>query len=127
MAIVIDEYGGTAGLVTLEDLLEEIVGEIPDEHDVEENTMIDLPDGYTLVDGRAGLEEVGERFQTELPEGQYETIAGLILHLLKRIPSPGEVVHHGPLEMIIDSADERIIKKIRIKNREEKGASAPNE
>lgn len=115
LAIVIDEYGGTSGLVTLEDLLEEIVGEISDEHDIEERSLIDYPDGSTLADGRVEIEQIEEHFQLEIPEGKYETLAGFILHLIKRIPQTGEKIHHKDIEMTIESADERSIKKVRIK------------
>ena len=115
MAIVIDEYGGTSGLVTLEDLLEEIVGEIADEHDDDEKIMVDLPDGSTLANGRVEIEEIEERFQVEIPEGKYETLAGFILHLIKKIPPPGEVIRYDSLEMTVDAADERMIKKVRIR------------
>jgi CBS domain containing-hemolysin-like protein len=115
MAIVIDEYGGTSGLVTLEDLLEEIVGEIADEHDVDEKIIIDLPDGAILANGRVEIEEIEERFQVEIPAGKYETLAGFILHLVKKIPPPGEIIRYDSLEMTIDSADERMIKKVRIR------------
>ncbi len=114
MAIVIDEYGGTSGLVTLEDLLEEIVGEISDEYDVEEKMMIDCADGGCLADGRVPIEEIGERFQIEIPEGKYETLAGFILHLLKRIPTAGENVQYDCLKMTIEEADERLIRKVKL-------------
>ena len=115
MAIVIDEYGGTSGLVTLEDLIEEIVGEIHDEHDVEEKGIVELPDGYVLVDSRVEIEEVEEYFGMKIPEGKFETLGGLILHVIEKIPIAGEVVYHDGFELIIESADERSIKKVKIK------------
>jgi CBS domain containing-hemolysin-like protein len=115
MAIVIDEYGGTSGLVTLEDLLEEIVGEISDEHDIDERAMIDSPDGSTMADGRVEIEEIEEHFNLEIPEGKYETLAGFILHLIKRIPGPGETIQYDNMQMTIESTDERTIKKVRIR------------
>ncbi len=115
MAIVIDEYGGTSGLVTLEDLIEEIIGEIQDEHDVEEKTIVELPDGYTLVDSRVEIEEVEEYFGMKTPEGKFETLGGLILHIIEKIPVAGEVICHDGFEIIIESADERSIKKVKIK------------
>jgi hemolysin (HlyC) family protein len=119
MAIVIDEYGGTSGLVTLEDLIEEIVGEIRDEHDREEEKFLELPDGYTLVDSRVEIEDFEQRFGIEIPPGKYETLGGFILDTLKRIPMTGDVVTHEGLEMVIASADERSIKKVRIKKKGE--------
>lgn len=115
MAIVIDEYGGTAGLVTLEDLLEEIVGEIRDEHDTEDADFTELPDGSTLVDGRVDIEKLETRLGITIPKGKYETLAGLILHLIRKIPLTGEIVRHGDLEMVIVSADERSIRKVKIR------------
>jgi CBS domain containing-hemolysin-like protein len=119
MAIVIDEYGGTSGLVTLEDLLEEIVGEIRDEHDQEEEKFVELPDGYTLVDSRVEIEAFEKHFGAEIPRGKYETLGGFILDTLKRIPMTGDVVHHDGLEMVVASADERSIKKVRIRKKGE--------
>lgn len=119
MAIVIDEYGGTSGLVTLEDLIEEIVGEIHDEHDEKTTGIVELPDGYILVDGRLEIESIEDYFNVEFHEKKYETVGGLILSSIKRIPVSGEIIHINNFEMIIESADERSIKKVRIKKREE--------
>jgi magnesium and cobalt transporter len=115
MAIVIDEYGGTSGLVTLEDLIEEIVGEIHDEHDGHEGRIIPLADGFSLLDGRVEIEEIEEHFQVELPRGKYETASGLILHSIMRIPEPGERIVIEPFEIVIESADERTIRKIKMR------------
>ena len=87
LAIIIDEYGGTAGLVTLEDLMEEIIGEIHDEHDTQEPGIVEETDGYTLVDGRVEIEELEEYFGVTFDEGKYETLGGLILNTVKRIPA----------------------------------------
>ena len=114
VAIVIDEYGGTSGLVTLEDLLEEIVGDIQDEHDKTEESIEDLPDGSVIIDGRTEIEKVEEYLGAHFPEGKYETIGGLILYVIKRIPVTGEVFRIGDFEMIIESADERSIRKVKI-------------
>ena len=122
MAIVIDEYGGTAGLVTLEDLIEEIVGEIRDEHDADETGLVELPDGSVLVDSRIEIEKVEERFGVTLPKGKYETIAGFILHLIRKIPLTGDVIRHDELEMVVASATERSIKKVKIRKT---GEAAP--
>ena len=119
MAIVIDEYGGTSGLVTLEDLIEEIVGEIRDEHDREEEKFVELPDGYTLVDSRVEIEAFEQHFGVEIPGGKYETLGGFILDAVKRIPMTGDVIQHDSLEMVIASADERSIKKVRIRKKGE--------
>jgi magnesium and cobalt transporter len=115
MAIVIDEYGGTAGLVTLEDLIEEIVGEIHDEDDTQEGEILDLADGYKLVDARTDIEKIEDHFGVSLPEGEYETLGGMILYVIGRIPVAGEQVQIQPFEMIIESADERSIRKVKMK------------
>ena len=115
MAIVIDEYGGTSGLVTLEDLIEEIVGEIHDEHDAEGNAFTVLANGEVLVDSRVEIEEFEEYFGVKIPEGKFETLGGLIFHIIRKIPIPGEVICYDNFEMIIESADERRIKKIRVR------------
>lgn len=115
MAIVIDEYGGTSGLVTLEDLIEEIVGEIHDEHDSPEEPIKQLSDGYYLIDGRTEIEDIERHFDVYLPEGKYETLGGFILHEIKRIPATGELITAGVFEIIIDSSDERSIKKVKIR------------
>lgn len=114
MAIVIDEYGGTTGLVTLEDLIEEIVGEIHDEHDVEEDVFTEMSDGTVLVDGRVEIEEFEEYFDVSIPEGKFETLGGYIFHLIRKIPVPGEKIRDDNFEMTIESADERSIKRVRI-------------
>ena len=114
MAIVIDEYGGTSGLVTLEDLIEEIVGEIHDEHDVDENPFTKLPGGEVLVDSRVDIEEFEDYFGITIPEGQFETLGGFIFYLIKKIPVTGETITHGDLKITIEAADERSIKKVRI-------------
>ncbi|HNY73193.1 MAG TPA: hemolysin family protein [Syntrophales bacterium] len=115
LAIIIDEYGGTAGLVTLEDLMEEIIGEIHDEHDTQEPGIVEETDGYTLVDGRVEIEELEEYFGVTFDEGKYETLGGLILNTVKRIPAVGETIIVDNFEMTIVAADERRIKKVRIR------------
>lgn len=115
MAIVIDEYGGTSGLVTLEDLIEEIVGEIHDEHDSREGRIVPVENGFYLLEGRVEIEEIEEHFEVELPRGKYETVSGLILHHIMRIPEPGETIVIEPFEIVIESADERTIRKVRMR------------
>ena len=92
MAIVVDEHGGTAGLVTMEDLLEEIVGEIADEYDVEEPTVEHLPDGGLRVPGRTAIDEVNEQLGIELPDDEWDTVGGLVFNLTGKVPAEGEVV-----------------------------------
>ena len=92
MAVVVDEYGGTAGLVTLEDLLEEIVGEIVDEYDVEEPHVEQLGDGALRVAGRTPIDEVNDVLGVELPDDEWDTVGGLMFNLLGHVPVPGEAV-----------------------------------
>jgi len=126
MAIVIDEYGGTSGLVTLEDLIEEIVGEIHDEHDIEENPFTKLPGGEVLVDSRVEIEEFEEYFGVEVPKGQFETLGGFIFYLIKKIPVVGETLTYENLKFTIEAADERSIKKVRIEQTGETISQAGN-
>ncbi len=114
MAIVIDEYGGTSGLVTLEDLIEEIVGEIHDEHDIEEDPFVKLTGGDVLVDSRVDIEEFEEYFGIDIPEGQFETLGGFIFFLIKKIPVAGETLFYEDMKITIEAADERSIQKVRI-------------
>ncbi len=119
IAIVIDEYGGTAGLVTLEDLIEEIVGEIHDEHDKNPGELLKQRDGSYLIDATVEIEKIEELLRIEFPGGKFKTLSGLILHKAKRIPLKGEVIKIGNLDATIEVADERSIKKVRIKLNEE--------
>lgn len=119
MAIVIDEYGGTAGLVTIEDIIEEIIGEIHDEYDNDEILMVTTDEGDLLVDARLEIEKLAEYFDLQVPEGSFESVGGFIISLLGRVPQPHETVVHAPLEMTIESADVRKIRKVRVRVRKE--------
>jgi CBS domain containing-hemolysin-like protein len=89
IAIVVDEYGGTAGLVTIEDILEEIVGEITDEYDIERPPIEELGDGSVRISARLSVEDLEELFGVELPDDEVETVAGLLAQALGRVPIPG--------------------------------------
>jgi CBS domain containing-hemolysin-like protein len=121
MALVIDEYGGTDGLVTIEDLVEEIVGEIEDEHDTEEGPMLEeVAKGHYLVDARSQIEDVtralGKTLLLEDTDEDTDTLGGLIFDMIGRIPQRGELIEHpAGFEFEISDADARRIKKIRIK------------
>ena len=115
MAIVIDEYGGVAGLVTIEDIIEEIIGEIRDEYDDDEILMVATDEGELLVDARLEIEKLTEHFDLQIPKGNFESVGGFITSLLGRVPQPHEKIIHAPLEMTIESADARKIGKVRIK------------
>lgn len=114
IAIVIDEYGGTSGLVTIEDLLEQIVGDIQDEYDLEEDWLVVEPDGSVIVDARLPIEELKEHFDIEVEREKFDTVGGLIFHLIGRIPATGEEVDTGSIHMTVLGADERRISKVRI-------------
>jgi CBS domain containing-hemolysin-like protein len=114
IAIVIDEYGGTSGLVTIEDLLEQIVGDIQDEYDLEEEWLVEEADGATIADARLPVEELEEHFEIEVEREKFDTLGGLIFHLTGRIPAKDEVVDYGPLRMTILGGDARRITKVRI-------------
>jgi CBS domain containing-hemolysin-like protein len=117
MAVVVDEHGSLAGIVTLEDLIEELVGEIEDEYDVREAPVRMLDDGLFLIDGRAEIDTVEDALGIDLPEGDYNTIAGLVLRALGRIPEAGEEVVVGGLEIRVISASQTRIGKLRVRKR----------
>ena len=124
LAIVIDEYGGTAGLLTIEDLLEQIVGEIYDEHDLEEPEIQMLDERTAIVDARAAVEEVGEAFAVTLPEGDFDSIGGLVLDRLGHMPEPGERVRVNGLEITIEQVRQHRIEKIRVVRRDLRSGEA---
>ncbi|MEU4244598.1 hemolysin family protein [Actinoplanes sp. NPDC026619] len=107
LVIVVDEYGGTAGLVTIEDILEEIVGEITDEYDVERPPIEHLDDGAVRVTARLPIEDLGELFGVELPADEVETVGGLLAQTLGRVPIPGAQVDVGGLHLIAEGTTGR--------------------
>ncbi|HEY6006821.1 MAG TPA: hemolysin family protein [Geobacteraceae bacterium] len=115
IAIVIDEYGGTSGIVTIEDLLEQIVGDIQDEYDLEEEWLVEEPDGSVMADARLPVEELEEYFDIEVEREKFDTLGGLIIHHTGRIPAAGEEVTIGTLHLGVLAADERRISKVRIR------------
>ena len=114
LAVVVDEYGGAIGIVTVEDIVEQIVGEIRDEHDRTPDTVERLPDGSYRVVGRASLDEVNEALDWDLPKGDFETVAGLVLATLHRIPQVGEVFRLGSYSFTVLEADRRRVLAVRI-------------
>jgi len=114
IAVVTDEYGGTAGIITIEDILEEIVGEIMDEHDHEPPLLTVIDKNNVIVDARLEVKKIEEYFDIDFPEGEYESIGGFIIHTLGRIPKPSEKVSYENLEILTESADDRKIHKIRV-------------
>ena len=114
LAVVVDEYGGTAGIVTLEDLLEELVGEITDEFDADDPMVEPLGDGAYRVSGRMAIDEVNELLGAELPVGDWDTVAGLFLHLLGHVPQEGESVEIDGYLLVAERVQRRRISLVRI-------------
>lgn len=114
LAIVIDEYGGTSGLITIEDLLEQIVGDIQDEYDREEEQYIKNPDGSITADARMPVEDLEEFFKVTIERDKFDTIGGLIFHLTGKIPAIGDIIVNENLHFTILDADKRRIIKVRI-------------
>jgi putative hemolysin len=118
IAIVLDEYGGTAGLVTIEDLIEEIVGEIQDEYDVEEDMVVKLDDDRARIDGRASVDDLAEvwgdlNLESLLEDrDEYDTIGGLVFHRLGAVPTPGAVVTVDGITLTVESTDGRRVRKV---------------
>jgi putative hemolysin len=118
LAIVLDEFGGTYGLVSMEDLLEEIVGEIDDEYDVSEPDFAPTPEGDVLIDGGAAVSEVNERYDLALPEQDYDTIGGYIFGALGRVPVPGDQINGlgeaGGLALQVEETEDRRVLRVRL-------------
>ena len=122
MAIVIDEYGGTSGLVTLEDLLEEIVGDIADEYDIEEPTVEHLPDGTLRVPGGTSIDDVSDELGVELPDTEWDTVGGLVFNLLGHVPEEGECVRFQGLEFRTERVKGRRIVSVNIRPKPDSAA-----
>jgi len=118
IAIVLDEYGGTAGLVTIEDLLEEIVGEIQDEYDVEEPLVVQISDDEARVDGRLDVDELLELFDlddVELEDDEeYDTVGGLLYHRVGGVPAPGDTIEVEGLRLTVETTDGRRVGKVLV-------------
>jgi len=114
LAIVVDEYGGTAGIVTLEDLVEELIGDIRDEYDSGEAAATKLPQGEVEVDGLLNLDEFAEQTSIRLPEGPYETVAGYVLAALGELPTPGDAVEIPGYTITVTEMDGRRIARLRV-------------
>lgn len=117
MAIVLDEYGGTAGLVTIEDLLEEIVGEIQDEFDEEEPMKVVVREGEAILDGRADIDEMGELVEPPLEledDEEYDTVGGFVYHRIGRVPVVGDTVAVDPFKITVIKVTGRRVGKVRV-------------
>src|SRR3954464_1702509 len=114
LAVVVDEYGGTAGIVTLEDLIEELIGEIRDEYDVSDDDAKRLRGGDLEVDGLLNLDDFAEATGRELPEGPYETVAGCLMATLKRLPRQGDAVEIDGMRLKVAKMDGRRVARVRV-------------
>ena len=128
MGIVLDEYGATAGLITLEDMLEEIVGEIRDEYDEDEEDEIReiTPDEY-LVQGATKLGDLNDRLGLSLESEDYDSIGGLVIGLLEHLPEEGEAVDHGNLRLLVEHVEKNRIEKVRLVIHREQEEEEPEE
>ena len=119
IAIVVDEYGGTAGMLTIEDIIEEIVGDISDEHEEEEVAVVDVGGGEYLVSGLLRIDDLEEMLDAELSSDDYETVAGLISTGLGRMPKVGDTVRKNGYKFVVDRADRRRVYRVRVSRDEE--------
>ena len=113
LAVVVDEFGGTAGIVTIEDLVEEIVGEIADEYDEEEPMIVEDTDGW-IVDARLDVDELAELVGTDLPSDEWDTVGGLVLELAGRVPDEGEQFDHDGLTFTATAVQGRRVSKVHV-------------
>ena len=114
MAVVVDEFGGTSGIVTIEDLLEELVGEIVDEFDTEKPLVVHNEDSSLMVDARLAVEELSELVGQELPDEEWDTVGGLILGLAGRVPEEGEAFHVGDIMLTCFQVQGRRVSKVKV-------------
>ncbi|MCB1030619.1 MAG: HlyC/CorC family transporter [Acidimicrobiales bacterium] len=126
MAIVIDEYGGTAGVVTLEDLIEELVGEIVDEFDTEDARIEPLAGGGVQVNGSLSIDDANDLLRVELPEGDYDTVSGLVLSLLNRLAVVGDEVEVPGVRLRVERVQGRRIVRVRIEEKETETEPVPS-
>jgi putative hemolysin len=115
MALVVDEFGATIGLATIEDIVEEIVGEIWDEYDIQAKTIVALPDGSYSIKASEPIDKVNTDLALGLPDGEYNTVGGWVLDLFGRIPKTGEKITSGPIAIEVEEADKRKVIRVKIK------------
>ena len=126
MAIVVDEYGGTAGLVTIEDLVEEIVGEIRDEYEAEQELITPVSENEAIMDARVPFDEVRDAFELDLPGSEdYDTLGGFIVQALGRLPKAGEHVSADGVRFAVESVEGRRIRRVRVTRRAGEAAAQP--
>ena len=127
IACVVDEYGGCIGIVTIEDLVEEIVGDIEDEFDQPEEKIETYSEGGYIVEAEMEIQAINEALQLNLPEGEYETVGGLIIDRLERIPSPGDQVDLGEIRLTVRESGKRKVNTVIITRLEAHGPPVPTE
>ena len=127
MAIVVDEYGGTAGLVTLEDLLEELVGEIADEHEYDEEEILQIGDGVFSIDGKVHVNELEDILGIIIEDQRYDTVGGLLVTLLGAVPRKGESLVYRGMRLEVLEADKRRIKRVKVEKSDEEDDNVENQ
>lgn len=123
-AVVLDEFGGTAGVITVEDLLDELVGEMADEHEREEAPVRSMPDGSYRVPGHMKIDEINRRLALNIPEGDYETVSGYVLEKLGRVPARGEKLFLDNVTLEIAASTARRIVAVKVVKRDIAARSA---
>ncbi|MBU2626309.1 MAG: CBS domain-containing protein, partial [candidate division Zixibacteria bacterium] len=118
IAIVVDEYGGIAGLITLEDVIEVIVGDIQDEHDTEEADIVKLDNGSIRVDANISIEDIAEHLGVEIDDGEFETVGGLIYDLVGSLPRVGQIVSSEHFEFTVERMEGQRIETVRVQLRQ---------
>ncbi|MEG1634579.1 MAG: transporter associated domain-containing protein, partial [Rikenellaceae bacterium] len=120
IAVVLDEFGQAAGIVTMEDLLEEIFGEIQDEHDTDDIVENLLPDGTLIISAKISISDINEKYSFDIPESEhYDTLAGYILHISESIPSKGETIKDENMTIKILKMNDRRIELVKIEHKQE--------
>src|SRR5690606_36013083 len=114
LAVVVDEFGGTAGIITIEDIIEEIFGEIDDEFDTEDQTEQDLGNGKYLFSGRLTVEHLNSEYELNIPEGDYDTLGGYIISITESIPEEGEQIESGPFVFKITKMEQARIVEVEM-------------
>ena len=115
LAVVVDEYGGTAGIITIEDVLEELVGDIEDEYDEEKEQFIKLPKGGWIIDARMSILDIEDELGLKIPQtADYDTIGGYIFHRAGSIPTKGFIIQHDDFELEVTASNDRCIEKVKI-------------
>lgn len=115
IAIVVDEYGGTSGIVTIEDLIEEIVGDIQDEYDIEEEEFIVVKEGEFIADAKIDIDELSDKLDVTISKEDYDTLGGFLVHLSNKIPAVKDVITYKNITFTVIEADERRVSKVEIK------------